>query len=653
MYRNLISSGKITVFSLLFFAFYILGWLWPDQWWATHNLAFLPAYLSWVFVVVVAAMIIWGEFLPLQPVARLLSDMTVKPYLLFSVFLSILIGYLCFRFPIAIDATGDALRMEHFFKVDDQFKPGYLRGLLDWNLLYWNNGERTVLNGMHYLSDTLNRSPRDMFGWMGIVSAVLYCMTSLWFVRIYPLQPMARLISLVLLLLAPCCWMFFGHFEIYAPAILVSMWYCMVLLLFVEKPSKFKLCFLLFLLYWAIRIHTGHALLLVSFVVAVMWYFFQNTFFFKCKFNWIGVLIFIFSPVAVAGLWLYFFYFQDYKDPRTAAPLNEQIFLPLLSPAAPLDKYNLFSSAHLFDYFTHFFLLSAAGSCLILIVIAFKRQLIQWNNPAVLLQGISLLLYLIFFFVMNPLLGLPLDVDLFSITAPVLILFAVVLLRQLYDQLFLHRVASIVLALSLMTPPIIIANANTKSVTEKITSLGVRTFRTYWMGSGAPILIALNQYVGSEQQLDSFIDSVQSRIGEAVLPENDLEYAVVLRRFALDYQDYFKNHEKANKLFHLSYYHDAGNESAALTLLNLYFEQQRYTKAYEVAQHLIMIRYPSYNKALRIAIHTALLARQYQRAEEHVNLYLELWPEDTFVQGIFEQLQSGKDLERIKHAFSK
>ena len=644
-------SRGMMIILISFLAVYVLGWLFPDTWWATHSLAFLPPLLSLSFVSIALALGIWWRQLPVEQFARSVFSLPERWLGVLAVLTAAISAWLAGAFPITVDLVGDALRFEYFFKADAEFHPRFLEALLDWSLLYWQNGERTVLNGMHYLSHSYQITPREAFNLMGKACLFLMVFSSALFVIYLKQAAIKKLIILLLLLLPGYLWMFFGHFEIYAPAVVIFSLYCMVLWHFTEKPSGVRLFWLFLLTYLSIRIHTGHTLLLVVTLLAGQW-FLLNHAFSRWLVTWRGIFSAVLLPITIAGFALYFLVFEDHVDPRQMAPLKEQLFLPLFSPPAPLDGYNLLSPAHLFDLLSHPLMLSSAALFVLLNGLLIFRDFIKAASVRIVLYATTLMLYLMFFSMMNPLLGLPLDIDLFSITAPGLIFLAAAIVVQLEDRQALRQLTVGVFALSLFSLLPVISNAKKEWAEEKMLSLAVRTYNTYWMGGMAPVLAVFPSYSQNEQQLDQFLTSFNQRIEGNIHPHLDVEYAELLKRSAVQYQE-FGNQPKADVLWHKAHKHDANDPQITFNLMNSYFRQQQYQQAYALSQQLIMLDYPNRQQALRAAIHCALMIDSRVKAGQHLRAYTSGWPEDEFMMRVHQQYQQGVTTEELKNAFAR
>ena len=253
------NKARLVILGLVFVGFHLAGWLFPDTWWGAHSLAFIPLTWSCLFAALLIAILLFAEHIPIGKLSltdarrfRKLAGGLLLPILMASA-----MGFAFYRFPLAMDAFGDAIRFEQYFRGPHaEFNPESMRAILDWNIFHARNGERTVLNAMHFLSAQSGRPPREMFRLMTAICGGMYALLALWFVRAYGGLFLQKMVNLCLLLLAPFLWIFFGHMEIYAPAILLATAYGVALLLFLNKPSALWLPGLLLLLYLSIKAHT-------------------------------------------------------------------------------------------------------------------------------------------------------------------------------------------------------------------------------------------------------------------------------------------------------------------------------------------------------------------------------------------------------------
>ncbi len=653
-------TAKVILLCLLFAGFYLCGWILPDLWWGTHQLAFLPTFHSFFFFAAVLGILFWGGF-AFRPL--LLPALDNKIYLAISLLLSFVAAWVCYQLPVAIDGLGDAVRFESFFAGDDNaFKPKYMEVLISPNVFHAKNGERTVLNAMHLLSVTADISPRQAFQYLSSVCAGLYVFLACWFVRIFCANNALRLTAWLMLVLAPFVWMFFGHMEIYTPVIVCLLGFAMLLLHFFAAPSRKLYPLLLLVLFIALKLHSVNFLLLIPLLYAVTWFETRGSALSEKLCNWRFLLCWLILPGFLLALCVYVFVLGDHRDPRVPGETLQRLFLPVVPPAPPLDRYTLQSAAHIFDFFNLLLMLSAAACFVITVCLLCYRRVIDWSEPRLIAMALAVLSMLGLYFAVNPLLGMSLDMDLFSLPAPLLIVFAVLLLVQLQrkgiDCRALYRS---VLVLSLFTLPALWVNNNTFSAAKRLESLGVRTFHSYWIAAPRPILISLDAISLElpEEKLDQHVDNlVYRRLQPYAIEGSDLEFAATANSIGKMYHERFARHDRAIEFFELALQYDPGLRRNRLAIVESYFalgeqEPGYYRNAYAQSQYLLAFQYPDYQKALRIAIHSAIMAQDYSAAHMHATEYYYVWPDDGNIAEVYRRLEEEDNLETLHLLFSR
>ncbi len=88
-----------------------------------------------------------------------------------------------------------------------------------------------------------------------------------------------------------------------------------------------------------------------------------------------------------------------------------------------------------------------------------------------------------------------------------------------------------------------------------------------------------------------------------------------------------------------------------LTLLESYFLKKDIEQANLIAGELIEASYPSMEESLRIGIHIALEAQQYDKAQQYIARYLKEVPKDAFILEIDKRLQEGDRVEELRLLF--
>ena len=597
-------------------------------------------------------------------------------------------------------------------------------------------GEITVINAVERIAYRTESNPADVFRGIAVVSGIAFVFIWVFFLVNYSEDPTQRFILLVLGVMAPFIQNFFGHIEIYGPFFPAVAGYFAVMLFYLRTKNKKLGWLLIFLLFLCLKFHFASVLLIPSFILTFVYV--RRAEKWRTLFTWKKALQYFILPVFVVGWVAYFFVFKDHNDPRFLDGVvkdAERLFLPIFTPEAPLDNYNLFSFNHILDYFNNTMNWAGAGF-VVLVILLLKRKKFEWNKPEIILPGLSLILFFSFFFMVNPLLSMPMDWDLFSLSAPLLLFFIAAVFVNAKEDLI--ALSGPVLAISLMTVPIVMTNANPEASSKRLESVGKHTFKTYWIRSAGTI------HHGIAMQEEGYVDRLKNVIKELApfaQESGDVEYANLSWRVGKHYRDigeqdaalewYLKAKEYSGEeltytlnlmdlYYRLGRFDDALSESqilvanefpnklrslaigidcglkakkfeVVLTYCNAYLELEPnneyirgvqsdlqmsstdseaekgmvlikkmeiafkagdFTEAHGLAVELIELKFPNYQKALRIAIHCALEAKMYDEAKSHCKNFIEENPNDPLINQVMERLEEGTDLDQIKNVFS-
>ena len=159
---------------------------------------------------------------------------------------------------------------------------------------------------------------------------------------------------------------------------------------------------------------------------------------------------------------LYFFILKDHVDTRdlnTQVMAFDRLFLPLFSPEPPLDRYNLLSFNHIFDFLSEVLIWSPIALFILLSIILLARKSIDWNTLPVLTSGVTLLLFGGLFFVINPLLSMQLDWDMMAIPAPAFLVFVAVLAKQAERSFDARKLLLTCMAIAILSIPVFAVHA--------------------------------------------------------------------------------------------------------------------------------------------------------------------------------------------------
>ena len=649
-----ISNPKIALLAFLFLAFYGLGLLYPDTWWGTHYLAFLPPV--WKYLLLFASV-----SLMLVPLIknnyRIIPEKipVIRYNNLFILLTGGLIGLLFYAFPIVQDNYGDAFQYRSYLEERVESLPPELYGELFSYNLSPSTGRRTVLHFYTWLTYISGYTYGQVFKWVGWICGLAFVFSWLFFVKSYLKSNRWKIVMALIGLLAPFMQIYYGHIETY-PFTFLFFFAWLLLLLIQLKTKKASLLWLLLpLLLLNVKLHPLQFLLAPAWLLACLHHYFHERPFIRKILSWKGILLGIVVPAFLAGGYLYFFVFEDYKDPRMLQGVRdvERLFLPIISPEAPLDRYNLWSFNHFFDFFNMMLLWSAPAFFLLLVLMVSYWKQIDWQRPEVIISGTTLFLFMALLFVINPMISMPMDWDLFSFPAPLLLLFVLVLLVQVESHDLLSKTLPFILSLCLLCLPVFMVNASVKPHSYRLESVGIRIFRTYYLWSARDIIYALGLI---ENDMDLYLSRKQQvleKLKADAIPGKDPKYANLLMDNGYYYLRFAREPQKARDYLQQAYYYDPTLPDNLLYLVEACFELNDFEAAHRYAVGLVALNYPERQQALRIAIQCALEAGLFPEAREHCETYLKEFKDDATMQMVYERLVAGSDVEELKFIFRR
>ncbi|XOV67730.1 MAG: hypothetical protein ACFHU9_00900 [Fluviicola sp.] len=523
-----------------------------------------------------------------------------------AIVLSVILGFLFHQFSFVNDAYGDALRHKSFLPdVVEELDEERTSKAYTLNVFQPKIGEITLLNAVEIISYETGTKVTEVFRWIGTIFGILFVFYWVLFTNKY--FEKGRLSNVILLLgiFSPFVQLFFGHVEIYAPAITFTAITLMCLLLFIKEQRKLWGIVMLVCLFLAMKFHFVSVLMIPA--CALAWLLHWKEVRISKWITWRRMWLFVMIPVIFIGIAAYIFVFKDYNDPRFLngqIDTSERLFLPVFSPEAPLDRYNLLSWNHLWDYFNMFFLWSVSGIFILVVAIA-RRGQVLWKHQGLVLITMTLLFYVGLFFMVNPLVSMPMDFDLFSLPAPVFVIFAALLLSQFKEEEFTVKMVIPILALSMITIPIVATNQSVEGASKRLEYLGRHTFKTYWIRSVETLRVGLEM---DPENYEKRLLSNINKLKPYAIKGKDKEYANLLWRAGKLYRKSGQAQE-ALKWHSLSQEYFSGLDYNQVGLVESYYLLGQYENALEESRELIKMKYPSKEKALNIAFDCAVQAK--------------------------------------------
>lgn len=704
--------ASVRLFGVFLIALHLLAFLFTEELWGFHYLHFAPRFLKTVILGLVAVLMLFPKHVRVpKQFVDILSTKEGSLRILWFPITIVLVGLLFYLYPIALDDYGDAFQYRDRLKtVPSELPTGFYKDLFSTSFLP-SMGRKTILYLYGLIAYSNKFTYQEVFKWAGIISGIGYAMVWLGFVKYYLTNFKWQLLMISLGLFAPFTQIFYGHNETYAPVFFAfSSW---LVLLIVQHKAKngLLLTILLILLLICVRMHPFCMLLFPAWILSAIQFFRgkkdKPDITYRIAAQWFV------GPIFLIGGLLYFFVFKDYNDPRFLDGVRDvdRIFLPLISPEYPLDRYNLLSWNHFLDFFNAVLSWSGAAWLLIMgIPILFKDR-IKLGSPALISLVTTLVLFSALLFMVNPLVSMPMDWDLFSFSAPVLLVICVVLVSEVEKQKVPNYLFPSALALLLISSPFFVVNASEIPLSHRLESVGKRMYRTYYLHSSRVIITALGipdnmiEYLARKQAILDELKPIsvpgkdpmyanllmddgyyyltrtkeygkaESRLAEAVVYNPDSEVIANLlseatTRLAITNNERSKGwsverieKEGLNLLrkvrdypmartFFVSVREDhPDNPIFALYLMETYFVLEDYSSALDQAEFLVEKSYPSAQKALRIAINCALESENYQAAKEHSASYIKLNPDDKTINTIHSRLETNDRIEALVEFF--
>ncbi len=641
---------------LLFTGFYFCGLFFPNTWWATHFIAFIPPLWKWIILILaflfpllffVPNILVQSQF-PNEKGQNKSSHLII-----FGI--TVIMGFLFLQFPIVHDNYGEAyILKEYLYKTADEIPQIVLDNFFNYKLSPWA-GQNTVMSLVTFISYYGEINYQQAFVLIDLIFGILFVLMWLYFIRDYLKSQSSKIIMALAGLTAPFLLNYYGHIEINAPALFFNLFWLVLLLSYLKNKSRTKLLALVLLLLVCIKFHAIALLFLPAMLLVFLLHYFPGFSQKNKLLSWKKVSFFILTPILIIGMIVYFFVFKDHVDSRQlqdTAMEYDRLFLPLLSPAPPLDNYNMLSFNHIFDYFSEMLLWSPVVLFLIVTIILCFRNKIDWNQPELLVTGLTLILFGALFFVVNPLLSMQMDWDLFSMPGPVFLVFGVVLINQIELEKLSPILTGMSLSFVIMTIPFFMVHASANSLSNRLESAGIRIFKTYYEWADQTIQFAFDISEEDNATIRKRRQNVLNELAPYTIPGKDYEYARILAREAEQIlrvdKDYTKALEICDKVNSYNPYH----KNNILYQLEAHFLLNQMELAYQYSLRLIELKHPSNEKARRIAIHTALEAELYEEALFHSTEYLKQGS-DEIVSEVYNRLQQGNKIEEIKFLFNR
>ncbi|GEM_PF-3521855 len=644
-------SQFLLIATLAVFSLFVLGLFYPDQFWAFHYPSFLPDAFGGILVFGSIAFAIYG--LNKGVWTKLDTPVKADSDSLWRYGVPILAAFIFYQFPIAVDLYGDAYfilpRNGAYIEVYEQ---RFFDNLFSFDLFDTKIGTSTtvalVCSGSYYLGMTLD----EVFRWLGLICGAGYIFFMLGIIKRLTNRRDLRLLLTIVVVGTPLVQVFCRHYEVYAPTymLLAAFWY--VVVRYYKNPSTKKIWVLAALIILNIKFHiTG--LVLVPITLLIVIYHTRGLKDLKEGISWRSIFRKAVVPMYALGAFVYVFVTKSVFGPRKfeADTFLDAIFLPISSKdPAPLDRYNLFSISHIFDYFSMLFVWSAAAILVIAVLFFLRKETLKLKHPLVQITGYAMLLYLPLFFVFNPLYSMPGDWDIMGIPGITLIVFVIALVgtraeisgKKKESPSIIARLFAPIIGLTLLGLTSVVVNADVESEGKRLVSMGKYQYKTYYLASSSYVLEGLKM-LSDQNERAQLHEQVIAELKPFAIKEVDPEYAQIVSVLGVHYRDDKKDYEKGLSLLNEAYEYAPYLGTNVYQLLISHFYSKNFEQANTYVPLLVGLNYPNPEKALRVGIHVAIEAGDYEAAEEYCRSFLEQWPQEEFIQKVLYILQTAED----------
>jgi hypothetical protein len=653
------SATTIGIFaiSVVFYSFYCLGVLFPNTWWATHFIAFIPSFWKYTLLLIggLSLLLIWvnpDKFPTSKEASALLDKYGILSIVIVTLFAGILIN----KNPIVQDHYGDAYKRDNFLEKTATKIPDDARSsLFSFSLKPWA-GERTVLAAATYISYYGKTTYKSSFYLLGLVCGCLFVFCWLLFLRYYVENRWWRFILGLAGLTAPFMFNFFGHIEMYAPVLLFNLIFLIMVLVYLRNKNKYLLWALIPMLLLCLKVHSNAVLYVPGLGLLLLHHYYSGHSRIKKILTWKGVFTWLLFPIFLGGLVMYFFVFKDYNDSRllhgaTDIMEYDRMFLPIVSPPAPLDNYNLFSPSHLFDYFSLFLLWSPIAFFLLIVTGVFYRKQINWNAPAILFTGIPLILLSALFFVVNPLLSMQLDWDLFCLPATAFLLFTVAVISEIKTPKLAVNVTGASVTIALLCIPVMLVHSSLDSASNRLESVGIRMYHTYYEWSAKTINYAIEMDKSDVVKIAERRAAVLKELEPYALKGKDREYTTLLLRQHDLYFNTFKDYEQALVYCEKAGTYETNRPGFVMCQMETNLLLGNSQQAYDYAKELLELKHPSEQVAVTILLQCAIEIENFAEAERMADRYVKNWNDAPVIREIHQRLINKDRLNDLRYLF--
>ena len=375
--------------------------------------------------------------------------------------------------------------------------------------------------------------------------------------------------------------LFFGHVEDYTLAYLAIVVFMMFGWLLFDGKKVIWCLVITFLI--GTRLHIEMILLLPALAYGILYYY-------KDKYaplkKWLqpSRIVVVALSTMIAGVLLYVFYYHaDRYVTGDQKEIMTKIFLPVVNPLPAPHSYSLFSINHISDVVQQYLFISSPAVLLLFCTGAVCRRYILWREPRVIFYILGVFYFFVFNSTVNPMLTMPRDWDLLSLSAASVIFLSIAVSKQLFDRTEGNSkcafILGIALSASLLSSTIFYINMNEERAGLRLEGIGKWTFKSYYQGSVYIINVGEKMIQNTGDQIGHREKTIEDLLPYASKPDQSIS----LLYYKLGVENYYQRrfgHSSENFTNALNY--DDGNASALKGLGLIALQTKNFKQASEI-----------------------------------------------------------------------
>ncbi len=616
----------------LFFV-YTAGIVLPEQMWGAHFMSFLPAWQTGFFLCLLAIGV-WVSIAKEEVNSSGFENSDYLNHIWFRLrfIIPLLSGVFVNIAPLVVDVYGDSFSIiPHFQVVVTEWTPELARELLSYDLTDPKIGEMTFYAVSHSLGYLFGVSTVVAARYLEVFCVILFSFFYLGLVTRNVKDFRLRIAVAIVGFLAPLTLVFHAHTEMYALPFTVILGFLLLLNRYYDnglRITDFLLLVLVFL--FSLKFHVLCAALFPALLFGFFGWLRKR---YPVSLNAVSSINLTYVSIAAGVLltgFVYVFVTDSVNGTRwfSKEDLYSAVFLPINAlEGPPLDRYNLFSSAHILDYVNMAFAWSPVSWLTLIAGFGSFRKTLK---NSMFMQSVLVLFvaYMMIFFLLNPLLSMSWDWDLFFFPGLFLMVLSLSAITETEEE-NAKKIIRLMLIFSLANLPLFLVHLNKDMLSARLETIGVHEFKTYWKGSSSTLEQALELEEDSVSELRRRV-KLMEQLEPYVVKGSDSEYAELLRTTGV----LVGNQGNLTRSLEL---HLKANECAPLfarntyDLITLYFKLNKSTLALPYLNQLIKLEYPNPRKAFMIALHISVEAERYLVARKYCEQALKRWPNDSFL----------------------